>query len=289
MAQGYTYNAIAEHPIIPEYDDNEIKYKWNGALLNLSDMSFEEYGKTIFNVTGSVTGETKVVTNSITLTFDDSGTEYAIVGTIEYPTDKQIVVSLSVEGESNPVVITIPANAANASASTSISTSESQPKITGAAVSPTKDDNYTYKVIIPEIITDKFTAYFGVCPESRIANIEADEVASMDMVMVTEEAIAINYLIPARDVKDPTEEELKAYRYGLVLALPKPVFDNTQYNIVGHTFHEDVTDMFVKQADIVIGTTQYTLLTWIPAPDEYIYTARYNEEIEYPFDIKYVK
>ncbi len=288
MAQGYTYNAIAEHPIIPEYDDNEIKYKWNGALLNLSDMSFEEYGKTIFNVTGTVTGDTKVVTNSITLTFDDSGTEYAIVGTIEYPTDKQIVVSLSVEGESNPVVITIPANAANASASTSISTSESQPKITGATVSPAKDDNYTYKVIIPEIITDKFTAYFGVCPESRIANIEADEVASMDMVMVTEEAIAINYTIPARDVDLPLEE-LGPYRYGLVLALPKPVFDNTQYNIVGHNFHEDVTDMFLKQADIIIGTTQYTLLTWIPAPDEYIYTAKYMKEVEYPFDIKYVK
>ena len=289
MAQGYTYNAIAEHPIIPEFDDNEIKYKWNGALLNLSDMPFDEYGKTIFNVTGTVTGDTKVVTNSITLSFDEGGETYAIVGTLEYPTDKQVTVTLNVEGESSPVVITIPAGATNASASTSISTGENLPKITSALVSPVKDDNYTYKVIIPEIITDNFTAYFGVCPESRIANIDADEVASMDMVLVKEEALPINYTIPARDVQFPTEEELKAYRYGLVLSLPKPVFDNTQYKIVGHIFHEDVTDMFVKQGDIVIGTTQYTLLTWIPKPDEYIYTARYNEEIEYPFDINYVK
>ena len=79
MAERYTYNAIAEHPIIPEFDDTEEKFKWNGALLNLSDLPFNEYTKTIYNISGEITGDTKVLTNTVTLDCVNTGDTYEVV------------------------------------------------------------------------------------------------------------------------------------------------------------------------------------------------------------------
>lgn len=285
MAERYTYNAIAEHPIIPEFDDNEEKFKWNGALLNLSDLPFSEYTKTIYNVAGSVTPEPTVVPNLITLSLENTAETYEVVATMEYPSDRDITVTVTVEGESGPVSVVVPAGSMSEKKAISRPSSSSRPAISNPSVDPVKDDTYTYQVTVEEPITDKFRAYFGTYLEKNLSGITPEDVVTMDLDMVDSVGVLLKFEIPPRDVEHITDSEMENYRYALSLAIPKAIYDGGNYSLLEHTFQSE--SGFVKKEDIVLNSKQYTLLTRTSDGTEFV--SRYMRTIEYQFDLKYTE
>jgi hypothetical protein len=290
MAEGYNYNAIAEHPIIPEFDET-YKWKWNGALLDLSELPFEEYTKTIFQTSGSggggSTGSTgsSVVTNSVTLSYENTGSTYELVATMQYPSDTDITVSVNVEGESGKVSITVPAGSLTGSATLTRPSSDAKPAVTSPSISPVRDENYRYQVVLPEIITEKFKCYYGTKLASTLNNIDSNTITSMSMEMIDNEGTLLKFIIPRRDKENITAQEAENYKYGLVLAIPKGVYDGESYELLEHAFQDKA--VFDKLKDIVIGTASFTVLT--KTSDGMQYLARYANEIEYDFDIKYME
>ena len=292
MAEGYPYNAIAEHPIIPEFDDT-LKWKWNGALLDLSEMSFDEYGKTIFNVVGTITGSTtgdtgsSVTTNSATISYDDTGDNYAIVATLQYPSESELTITVKADGVQSPVSITIPAGETSGKTTIPVPTSESKPALSEPTVSPAKDGTYSYNVVLPDVVTDKFKAYYGVWPQRLFNELTADEIMAMDIEMVDSAGIVLNYVIPGTDIRFTTEEEMIAFANVLVLAIPKSIYDGGKYKIIEKTFGDDAE--FYKKSDVVILNNQYTILylDGNMVGDIAAFVPRYMEDKTLAFELKY--
>lgn len=289
MAERYTYNAIAEHPIIPEFDDNEEKFKWNGALLNLSDLPFSEYTKTVFQVSGSTpgpspepTGSTK--TNVITVECVNTGDTYEVVATLQYPSESQVMVMVTVSDVASPVSVIIPAGSITAKESTQVPTTSPRPTLSNPSVDPVKDDTYTYQVTLPEPITDKFKAYYGVILQKRLSGLTSSDVLNMDVVLIDVDGMRLTYEIPSRDV-EITEQEVENYKYALILAIPKSIYDGGNYSFLEHTFQSP--SEFVKKEDMVLGTSQYTVLDRTSEGMQFV--SRYMATIEYEFDLKYVE
>lgn len=285
MAERYTYNAIAEHPIIPEFDDTEEKFKWNGALLNLSDLPVGEYTKTVFNIAGSVTGETSVVTNAISVNCVNTGDTYEIVATMQYPSDSDITVSVNVEGESEPVSVAIPRGSMSAKRSISRVSSSPAPSVSNPSVIPVKDDDYTYKVTINEYIGSEFKAYYGAYLQKNLDTLDASAVSSMDNQVINDEGKLLKFEIPMRGVEISSLSELENYRYALILAIPKTIYDNDKYSFLEHTFQSP--SEFMKKGNLEIGGLQYTVLYRVS--DDMQFVSRYMETIEYEFDLKYTE
>lgn len=285
MAERYTYNAIAEHPIIPEYDDNEEKFKWNGALLNLSDLPVSEYTKTVYNISGEITGSTpSVPTNVVTVDCVNTGETYEVIATMQYPSETEITVTVSVEGEAEPVSVTVAPGNVMGRRSLTRSSSSPRPAVTNPSVSPVKDENYTYQVSIAESVVDKFKAYYGVWLEMRLSGLTSDVITSMNLEQIDSEGMLLKYMIPQADVQI-TEEQIEYYKYALILAIPKSVYDGGYYSLLEHTFQSDAE--FVKKEDMLIGTTQYTILYRVSEGMQFV--SRYMQTIEYDFDLKYTE
>ena len=288
MADGYNYNAIAEHPIIPEFDDT-LKWKWNGALLDLSELPFEEYTKTIFQTSGSgggggdSTGGTKVKTNAVSVDYNTNGDVYELVATMQYPSDTEITVTVNVADEPAPVSIVVAPGSITGRRTLTRSASQPKPAVSDPSVSPVKDETYTYQVVLPEVITDKFKAYYGVHPELQLNALTSDIVASMNVDMIDAEGMTIKFEIPARDIQNITEAQFDQYKYALILAIPKTIYDANQFTFLEHTFQSP--SEFTKKEDMVMGTTAYTILYRVS--DDVEFLSRYMQTIEYIFDIKY--
>lgn len=289
MAEGYNYNAIAEHPIIPEFEDT-LKWKWNGALLDLSELPFDEYTKTIYHTSGSggggddESGGTKVITNSVTLSYDESGANYEIVASVQYPTESELTVTVDVEGESAPVNVVIPAGAMRGRFMMSRPTTDPKPVLSDPSISPVKDENYTYVVVVPEVIKDKFKAYYGVILQSKLNTVDGPKLMSMTADMIDSNGMTLKFTIPARDLQNVTDEQLlNDYRYALVVAIPQSVYDEVDYTFVEHTFQSESEFVFSK--NLAIETSPYTLM--VRTSDGMQYVSRYGTTIEYQFDMKY--
>ena len=285
MAERYTYNAIAEHPIIPEFDDNEEKFKWNGALLNLSDLPVSDYTKTIYNVAGSVTPEPALESNFITISLANSAETYEVVATMENPSDRNITVTVTVDGESGPVSVVIPAGSTTAKKAISRPSSSSRPTMEDPSVDPVRDDTYSYKVTIEEPVTNKFRAYYGTYLEKNLSAITSEDVSTMDLDMVDSEGVLLKFEIPPRDIEHITDADIENYKYALTLAIPKAIYDGGSYSLLEHTFQSE--SGFVKREDIVMNSKQYTLLTRTSEGTEFV--SRYMKTIEYQFDLKYTE
>ena len=289
MAEGYNYNAIAEHPIIPEFEDT-LKWKWNGALLDLSELPFEEYTKTVFQTSGSgggggdQTGGTKVITNSVTLSYDNTGDTYEVIASVQYPTESELTVTVNVEGESEPVNIVIPAGAMRGRKAMSRPSTDPQPVLEDPSISPVKDENYTYVVVVPEVIKDKFKAYYGVVLQSKLNTVDSAKLMTMSADMIDSTGMTLKYTIPARDLQNVTDEQLlNDYRYALVVAIPQSVYDANEFTFLEHTFQSPSEFVFSK--NLAIETSPYTVL--VRTSDGMQYVSRYMNTIEYEFDMKY--
>ena len=289
MAERYSYNAIAEHPIIPEYDDTEEKFKWNGALLNLSDLPFSEYTKTVYNVTGEVTGDTKVLTNSITLTCVNTGETYEVVASAQYPCNSELNITLNVGGEN--VSLTLPQGGSEVKATTSIPATSDKPSMSNVTVNPVKDDVYTYVVSTepgpgPEPVVKGFKAYYGVYIEKNLNNLTGDYIATMPIVTVNAddpEGVVLQYIIPHVDIHIE-ESDIPNYKYALICAVPKTIYDNSNYSLLERTFP---SDDFVRMSNMEVNGVQYTVLKNVK--DGMQYVSRYMTDITYEFVIKYVE
>ena len=292
MSGGYPYNAIAEHPIVPEFDDT-LKWKWNGALLDLSELPFDEYGKTIYNVTGTVTGSTTgdtsstLTSNSAMLSYDNTGDKYAIEATLQYPSQSEVTITVKVDGMETPVTITIPAGEISAKAATTIPTSSAKPGLSEPTVSPAKDGTYKYSVVLPEIDTGKFKAYYGVWPQRLFNELTPEEIAGMDSEMADSTGVVLNYVIGGIDIRITTEEELEAFANVLVLAIPQSIYNEEKYKITEKTFGDDAD--FAKKADAIILNSQYTILylSGEMVGDIAAFAPKYMEDKTLSFDLKY--
>ena len=291
MADGYNYNAIAEHPLIPEFDDT-LKWKWNGALLDLSELPFEEYTKTVFQTSGSggggggdSTGGTKIKTNAVSVDYATNGDVYELVATMQYPSDTEITVTVSVADEPEPVEIVVAPGSITGRKKLTRSSSEPKPTVSDPAVSPVKDETYTYQVVLPEVITDKFKAYYGVHPQSQLNSLTSDIIASMSVDMIDAEGMTIKFEIPPRDIENITEDQFDDYKYALILAVPKAIYDENKFSFLEHTFQSP--SEFTKKEDIVMGTSSYTVLCRTSEDVEFV--SRFMQTVEYIFDIKYTE
>ena len=292
MADGYNYNAIAEHPIIPEFDETN-KWKWNGALLDLSELPFDEYTKTIFQTSGNGgggggggTGSTPtIVTNAVTLSYENSGDTYEIVATMEYPSDTEVTVTVTVADEPAPVSVTVPAGSITGRKTLTRQSSAAKPSTSNPSISPVKDENYTYQVVLPEVITDKFKAYYGVMYESQLNGLTSDVLTTMDVDMIDSEGTLLKFHIPSRDTLEITDDDIETLRCGLVIAMPASVYEGGNYSLLEHAFQSQTE--FVKYKELVVGTTSYAVLKL--TYDDVQFVPRYNQEIEYDFDLKYVE
>ena len=205
--RGDTYNLIADNDIIPEWDDNEIKYKWNGALRNLSDMEPEDYATTTFcvNIISSITSTTKEE-NEITLSVkvDLTDNTYTIVASAQKEVASNII--LNVDFMNDTYVVEISKSQSSGSTKTDKAVTSTKPTIDSATIMPATDDKYQYNVVI-EPSEDSYTAYYGPWLDYKRGSISTEEIVALPAVNVTTEAKEISFTIPKRTIPNPTEEE----------------------------------------------------------------------------------
>lgn len=290
MSQGYTYNAIAEHPIIPEFDDNETKYKWNGALLNLSDLPVSDYTKTIYNIAGSVTSETEVVTNTLSVSLENTGDTYELVVNAQYAPEADITVRLTVEGESSPVEVVLNKGSLSAKTALSIPSSAARPGLSNASVSPSKDNTYTYQVAIEQIITDKFKVYFGQFYEDELDDMQ-NLIPGMNSDMVDTAGTNMTFTIPAVDFTFTSTTQMEEFKYGLVIAIPKQIYEGNQYFLAEQQTPGIKEEGFIFKENDVIDGVEYSVLCRVGDGLEFVPNdvASGGGDINYVFIIKYVK
>ena len=204
---GDTYNLIADNDIIPWLDDSEIKYKWNGALRNLSDMEPDDYATTIFNVNiiSSITSTTKEE-NKIVLSVepDTSDNTYTIVASADKEVASDIILVVNFLG--NSVIVTIPKSQKIGQTKTNNPIVPETPSINSATISPSTDDKYQYNVVI-EDAKDNYTAYYGPWLDYKRGTISTEEIVALPAINVTLEEKEISFTLPQRTIVNPTEEE----------------------------------------------------------------------------------
>lgn len=281
MKTGDTYNLIADNDIIPWLDDSEIKYKWNGALRNLSDMEPEDYATTIFNVNiiSSITSTTKEE-NEIVLTVEPDTTDdtYTIVATAQKPVTSDITLTVSFMGDS--ITVVIPKSESSVKTKTDKPVEPSTPSIDSATISPATDDTYQYNVII-ESSEDSYTAYYGPWLDYKRGTISTEEIVALPAINVTSEEQEISFTIPKRNIQNPTEEEWKEFEYCLLLALPKNVYEGKHFIIKDVVFGMELELQY--QGDFILGGKDYALLANIATGTEY--TAKSNRDVILSYNI----
>lgn len=285
MAQtGSTYNLIADNDIIPWMDDNEIKYKWNGALTNLSNMDPKDYATTIFNIYGvvvtAVTGST-LVSNEVKLEVKEEDNVYVVEITTSQPILSEQTLDITVGGVQKRLVLS--KGSTSGKVSTDIPTTESKPSISEAKITPGKDSTYTYDVEIP-IVGEEFISYHGTVLEKDANSLSTADIAAMDMVVIDVTGQTLNFVIPARAVEDPTAEDLKNCTYCLIFCLPKQIYDEGKYKIVDSGVGQ--SSGFQKNpATFTINKTEFVLLCNYSEGNEFV--GRYGKDISYNFKANY--
>jgi len=278
--KGETYNLIALNDIIPEADDNETKYKWNGALKNISDMNPTEYATTIFIVSG-ITSQT-LVSDEITIALVKTGSTYDITATATYAPKSALSIQVEIGDTIYPLSLGV--GAMSASTTTTIPSTQEEPFVKSCVITPSNDTTYSY---IPKLPTrDSFTGYLGVYLQKDITGITVEEIASMTMVNVpvTGDGVTLTYGIPQRDKQTPTQEELENYRWCLLFAIPRYVFDTNRYKITDSVFGKSTG--FTYQGSFTLNGAEYVLLANHCENTEFI--GRYSGIINYNYNVKYL-
>lgn len=278
---GDTYNLIADNDIIPEWDDNEIKYKWNGALRNLSDMDPVDYATTTFNVNvvTSITSTTKEE-NEIVLSVEPDTTDntYTIVASAEKEVTSDITLTVSFMG--GTVTVSLPKSQKTAKQKTSNPIQSETPNIDSATISPATDETYQYNVTIEES-DDNYTAYYGPWLDYKRGSISTEEIVALPAINVTTEEKEISFTIPKRTIVNPTEEEWKEFEYCLLLAVPKSAYEGTHYSIKDTVFGVELE--LTYQGDFILNGREYALLASIASGTEY--TGKANRDVVLSYNI----
>lgn len=281
MKTGDTYNLIADNDIIPWLDDSEIKYKWNGALRNLSDMEPEDYATTIFNVNiiSSITSTTKEE-NEIVLSVGTDATDnvFTIVASASKNVTSDITLTVNFAGKSYTVVI--PNGEKSATMKTTEEVTPTTPSIDSANINPSTDDTYQYNVVI-EGSTESYTAYYGPWLDYKKGTISTEEIVALDIVNVTSQEQEISFTIPKRNIPNPTEEEWKEFQYCLLLALPYNAYEGKHFIIKDTVFGMEAELQY--QGTFALSGKDYALLASIAEGTEY--TAKSNRDVVLSYNI----
>lgn len=186
--------------------DNRIeeRHYWNGAFIDLCNLSAEDYAKTIFMTNGSGSSDkpTTKPTNTITVKLLPKANEenmvvYAYQATSNHPVASEYIIELIVEdmfGAKENVTLTIPfGESLSETVLTSIIAGEgmSEPTIINSNYKK-EDDEFKYSVILPEKTPDKPMAYHITLKAGELDNITEDELrqrllASGELDMKNEE------------------------------------------------------------------------------------------------------
>jgi len=281
MKTGDTYNLIADNDIIPWLDDSEIKYKWNGALRNLSDMEPEDYATTIFNVNiiSSITSTTKEE-NEIVLSVGTDATDnvFTIVASASKNVTSDITLTVNFAGKSYTVVI--PNGEKSATMKTTEEVTPTTPSIDSANINPSTDDTYQYNVVI-EGSTESYTAYYGPWLDYKKGTISTEEIVALDIVNVTSQEQEISFTIPKRNIPNPTEEEWKEFQYCLLLALPYNAYEGKHFIVKDTVFGMEAELQY--QGTFALSGKDYALLASIAEGTEY--TAKSNRDVVLSYNI----
>ena len=277
---GDTYNLIADNDIIPEWDDNEIKYKWNGALRNLSDMEPIDYATTTFNVNivSAITSTTKEENEIVLSVEPDTNNKYKIVANAAKEVTSDITITVQFMGES--VIVILPNGTKSGATNTGKNVTSPTPTIDSASLSPATDDTYQYNITIEET-GDSYTAYYGPWLDYKRGSISTEEIVALPAVNVTSEEKEISFTIPQRTIVSPTEEQWKDFKYCLLLAVPKSAYEGTHY-VVKDTVFGMVLDM-EYQGNFVLNGKDYALLASLATGTEF--TAKSNRDVILSYNI----
>lgn len=281
MKTGDTYNLIADNDIIPWLDDSEIKYKWNGALRNLSDMEPEDYATTYFNVViiSSITSTTKQE-NEIVLSVGTDATDnvFTIVASASKNVTSDITLTVNFAGKSYTVVI--PNGEKSATMKTTEEVTPTIPSIDSANINPSTDDTYQYNVVI-EGSTESYTAYYGPWLDYKKGTISTEEIVALDAINVTSQEQEISFTIPKRNIPNPTEEEWKEFQYCLLLALPYNAYEGKHFIVKDTVFGMEAELQY--QGTFALSGKDYALLASIAEGTEY--TAKSNRDVVLSYNI----
>lgn len=281
MKTGDTYNLIADNDIIPWLDDSEIKYKWNGALRNLSDMEPEDYATTYFNVViiSSITSTTKQE-NEIVLSIGTDATDnvFTIVASASKNVTSDITLTVNFAGKSYTVII--PNGEKSATMKTTEEVTSTTPSIDSANINPSTDDTYQYNVVI-EGSTESYTAYYGPWLDYKKGTISTEEIVALDVINVTSQEQEISFTIPKRNIQNPTEEEWKEFQYCLLLALPYNAYEGKHFIIKDSVFGMEAELQY--QGTFALSGKDYALLASIAEGTEY--TAKSNRDVVLSYNI----
>ena len=198
-------NSIGPNGELWEGDNRiEERHYWNGAFIDLCNLSAEDYAKTIFMTNGGGSSDTPTTkpTNTITVTMLPKANEenivvYAYQATSNHPVSSEYKIELIVEdmfGAKENVTITIPfGESLSETVLTSIIAGEgmSEPTIINSNYKK-EDDEFKYSVILPERTPDKPMAYHITLKAGELDNITEDELrnrllASGELDMKNEE------------------------------------------------------------------------------------------------------
>lgn len=275
MTKNSSYNLIADNDVIPWLDDNETKYKWNGALTNLSDMDPKDYATTTFNVNiiSGITGTTREE-NPVAIELVEGTDIYTIKVSSSKPVASELTIAVVLSGDTYS--LKLPVLETSVTQTTTIPVSQ-MVEIESATIVPSKDDTYQYNVVLPESDV-KFTAYYGPYAEYKKGTISTEDIVALPAITVTTTEQEISFVLKQRKSSEITEDD----KYCLLLAVPYNVYEKHSFVIKDKVFGNDL--MLSLQGNFMLNNKKYALLASIAEGNEY--TAKGNRDVTLLYGIK---
>lgn len=145
--------------------DNRIeeRHYWNGAFIDLCNLSAEDYAKTIFVTSGSGSPDTPVTPSKVqnpitikesTVTDENGNTYYVYQALAKQPVNSEVTVNMTIQdefGAEEEVILTIPSGSSSSeSYRTGMMMMSRPPKVVNSDHNPKEDEKFEYDTVLPE-------------------------------------------------------------------------------------------------------------------------------------------
>lgn len=170
--------------------DNRIeeRHYWNGAFIDLCNLSAEDYAKTIFVTSGSGSPDTPVTPSKVqnpitikesTVTDENGNTYYVYQALAKQPVNSEVTVNMTIQdefGAEEEVILTIPSGSSSSeSYRTGMMMMSRPPKVVNSDHSPKEDEKFEYDTVLPEEKPILPMAYSITMLSGKIDTISDDE------------------------------------------------------------------------------------------------------------------
>lgn len=183
-------NSIGPNGELWEGDNRvEERHYWNGAFIDLCNLSAEDYAKTIFVTSGSGNADTPskqnnpITVQQVTYTDENGEQVYAYKAVAKQPVTSEVVVEMTVRDEfggEETVVITVPVGSSTSEAvPTRMPMMMSRPpQVVTSDYNPKEDDKFEYDTVLPEEAPILPTAYTITMIAGKIDTISDEELVT---------------------------------------------------------------------------------------------------------------